>query len=491
MSSENDENKLKNGLEEIIEIIEKTNYEQTNFIKSNEINKSNKEIMDNLTSILNNKLKSLLDSLSIKYRNYFLDLFSDYNYNYSNGKFNETIKTYIVKQLHEDIFGIINSFDAFQASFNGYLSIVKSFIEKYPKYKNKCSIYDTTLLYSSSRNNHFDLVKYLIEQGQCFINQQNRINLNELNGSSGSTALHVACFYGHLNIVKYLIDNGANYFIKNSFNETPIDNCLNNNHIKEYFETILILNYSNLTLPTSTIFDIKQVKENSIWEYKKINDNQWILFDLNQSKQLQDSFIYKSNKNYQNEFILNINNEIYSTSLIKFLSCSNKNSSINDYLWIRCRGSSIENFYFYSKWQIMFEKYLSIESSKSITIDFYSIENKSNNILLNHWFYLNDFINQSIDNSLNIRKKYLSISIPFLNNNDLFLFNLEDFSFSNNDKTIKGFLRWIPIFISENNQSIIENYQKINSNQIIIPLFVDNQKSITTINQYYVKIFFP
>ncbi|CAF3074459.1 unnamed protein product, partial [Rotaria sp. Silwood2] len=220
MSFETDENCLKKCLEEIIEIIETTNVEQSSYTNSRDKFDSNKQIMENLTIQINNKLKSLLNLLSLKYREYFLDFFSDYISDYSKGIFNETIKKYILKQLSHDLIGIIQSFDAFQASFDGNLSLVKQFVEIHPKYKDKSSIWDTTLLYSSSRNNYLDIVIYLIEQGKCYINVQNRKhNKNfsrdmRLSPTSGSTALHAACYYGHIDIVKYLIVSGADYFIK-------------------------------------------------------------------------------------------------------------------------------------------------------------------------------------------------------------------------------------------------------------------------------------
>ncbi|CAF4649000.1 unnamed protein product, partial [Rotaria sp. Silwood2] len=161
MSFETDENCLKKCLEEIIEIIETTNVEQSSYTNSRDKFDSNKQIMENLTIQINNKLKSLLNLLSLKYREYFLDFFSDYISDYSKGIFNETIKKYILKQLSHDLIGIIQSFDAFQASFDGNLSLVKQFVEIHPKYKDKSSIWDTTLLYSSSRNNYLDIVIYL------------------------------------------------------------------------------------------------------------------------------------------------------------------------------------------------------------------------------------------------------------------------------------------------------------------------------------------
>ncbi|CAF1208361.1 unnamed protein product [Rotaria sordida] len=480
MSLENDENRLKKCLEEIIEIIEKTNVEQSSYTNSRDKVDSNKQMMENLTIRINNKLKSLLDLLSLRYREYFLDFFSNYNYNYSKGIFNETIKTYILKNLSHDLYAIIDSFDAFQASFDGNLLLVKNFVEKHPKYKDKSGIWDTTLLYSSSRNNHLNIVKYLIEQGKCYVNVQNRkYNQNlsrdsRISPTSGSTALHAACFYGHIDIVRYLIDNEANYFIKNDAQETPIYNGLLRNNIKEFFQDFLIFNYSNsnINIPESTILETNQLIFDSIWEYKSIYSDQWIIFDDNQSNQLQQSFYVQLQKNFNPDLIMKIDNNLYNISLIQFLCFQKSNSLNNEYLWIRCRGSSIANFNFYSKWQIMFDKHISIKSNKSVSLEVFYIKNNSNDhiqIKLNHWFYLNNYINQQLDDALNYRRKYLNIYLPFINN-DLFQFNLKTFSFSNHENTINGFIRWIPTYISSDNQTIIDNFQPL-TNIKILPLF--------------------
>jgi hypothetical protein len=259
MSSINDENEFKKCLEEIIEIIEKTTIEESSYTNETNVFNSNKIILDDLTNIINEKLKVSLDFLSPKSRQYFLDLFQDYHYSYEKGSFNETIKGYIIKQLLNDLSAIKDSFDAFQAAFNGNLPIVKHFIEKYPKYKDKSGIWGTTLLYSASRNNHIHIVKYLIEQGKCNVNAKNRqyyLENKQINPTSGSTPLHAACFYGHLNIVKYLIDNGADYFIQNDMKETPIYNGLLRDNIAEFFQNYLIFSYKYLTHlpPESTIF---------------------------------------------------------------------------------------------------------------------------------------------------------------------------------------------------------------------------------------------
>ncbi|CAF2991991.1 unnamed protein product, partial [Rotaria sp. Silwood2] len=264
------------------------------------------------------------------------------------------------------------------------------------------------------------------------------------------------------------------HFIKNDAQETPISNGLLRNNIKEFFEDFLIFNYSNANrkIPEITILENNEIISDSIWEYKSIYSDQWILFDASQSNQLQQSFYFQQNNLFKKDFIMNINNNLYNISLLQFLCSQISNLSNVKHLWIRCRGSSIENFNFYSKWQIMFEKLSSIKSSKSVSLEVFYINNNSNDhiqIKLNHWLYLNDDINQQIDNAVNYRKKYLYIYLPFINNH-LFKFNLKTFSFANNDNTITGFIRWIPTFISNDNQTIIDNFQPL-TNTNILPFF--------------------
>ena len=39
------------------------------------------------------------------------------------------------------------------------------------------------------------------------------------------TALHVACSWGHLDIVEYLVSHGARILAKDSFGNTPLDDA--------------------------------------------------------------------------------------------------------------------------------------------------------------------------------------------------------------------------------------------------------------------------
>jgi ankyrin repeat protein len=480
MSLVNDENELQKCLNEIILIIEQTVLEESSF--TNELN-SNKRKLEELTNILNVKLKNSLSLLSDQYRQYFLYLFKDYNYSFDKGIFNETIKSYILKDLINDLQAIRDSFDAFQAAFDGNLSIVKYFIEKYPKYKDKSGIWGTTLLYSSSRNNHIHIVEYLIEQANCNVNVQNYSLNKQLNPTSGSTPLHAACFYGNLNIVKYLIENNADYFIENDTKETPIYNGLLRENIKEFFQDFLVFSYSNLTNnpPQSTILNANCILFDSIWEYKAFYSDQWILFDQYQSNQLQQSLIYQPNKNYNQNFIIQINNQSFSISIIQFL-CFNK--SDKEYLWIRSRGSSILNFNSYSKWQIMFQN---DSPNKIFSLDVFNIDDNQNiqmKIKHNCWYNANDYLQQQLEHAINYRKRSIHIYLHFLNNH-LFQFDLKTFSFSNRDNTISGFIRWIPIFIQNNDQTIIDNFQPLD-NLFLIPKYrTHSNDQLTTMSNHH------
>ena len=74
-----------------------------------------------------------------------------------------------------------------------------------------------TILYIAARNGYYDLVKYLIEIGA---------DINEIQ-STGSTPLHAASYFGHESVVKLLLENGSNPYIKNSYNIYPVQEAYN------------------------------------------------------------------------------------------------------------------------------------------------------------------------------------------------------------------------------------------------------------------------
>lgn len=80
-------------------------------------------------------------------------------------------------------------------------------IKKDQKKLNEGDSLNRTLLYLAARNGYYDIVKYLIKIG---------VDLNKTQ-KNGSTPLHGAAFYGNKSIVKLLIENGCNPYIKNNY----------------------------------------------------------------------------------------------------------------------------------------------------------------------------------------------------------------------------------------------------------------------------------
>ncbi|XP_050438309.1 myotrophin-like [Adelges cooleyi] len=68
------------------------------------------------------------------------------------------------------------------------------------------------------------------EQVQRLCKENGSWNIN--NSTNGRTMLHKACDYGHLDIVEYLIQNGADINKKDNFGITPLLCALWENHLK-------------------------------------------------------------------------------------------------------------------------------------------------------------------------------------------------------------------------------------------------------------------
>ena len=83
------------------------------------------------------------------------------------------------------------------AAWKGQLQLVRCLVEEEGLDPGKCvELIGRSPLHSSSRGGHLQVVKYLIEEKNCEPNCQDR---------EGITSLHLACGWGHLEIVKYLI----------------------------------------------------------------------------------------------------------------------------------------------------------------------------------------------------------------------------------------------------------------------------------------------
>ncbi|CAF4454362.1 unnamed protein product, partial [Didymodactylos carnosus] len=85
---------------------------------------------------------------------------------------------------------------------------------------------EPSALYNACRNNDIEQVKTLLTNTS--LEQLNRIEPN------GSTALHAASYWSHGEIVKLLLEQGADRWIKNRYNMTPYEEA-ELSHIKEIF----------------------------------------------------------------------------------------------------------------------------------------------------------------------------------------------------------------------------------------------------------------
>eukprot|EP01064_Diplonema_japonicum_P014808 TRINITY_DN224_c4_g1_i1.p1 TRINITY_DN224_c4_g1~~TRINITY_DN224_c4_g1_i1.p1 ORF type:complete len:446 (+),score=122.82 TRINITY_DN224_c4_g1_i1:55-1392(+) len=101
---------------------------------------------------------------------------------------------------------------AFDAAFSGDLAKVKS-STKSNKLDSHHKERGTTLLYTAARFGHLPVVKYLIETGA-------NINLKNEEEGSESTPLHGAAYGGHYKVVEYLLGEGA-ALKKNCYGDYP------------------------------------------------------------------------------------------------------------------------------------------------------------------------------------------------------------------------------------------------------------------------------
>ena len=78
---------------------------------------------------------------------------------------------------------------------------------------DKVNNYDWTPLMSATYRGHLEVTRYLLEQGA------DRDKAND----DGKSPLHIAAFYGHLEIALLLMSYGAEMNARNNHNQLPID----------------------------------------------------------------------------------------------------------------------------------------------------------------------------------------------------------------------------------------------------------------------------
>ena len=227
-------------------------------IHSFTLDASEEALMSELKTNLKTVLREHLPYLSRHCRRYLLDFLQEVDYNSKKHEFTSPFNIGVIDSFIRDLQSKLASISAFRAAWDGNQIAVEEFIRQYPTVKDRSGLWATTLLYSAARNNHLKLVEYLIRRAKCAVNAQSQQHTiravpgatsshddYDTNPVAGSTALHGACYYGHLAVVKFLIEHGADYFIRNHSDETPIDNANSRPEILQYFRDFLILGYSS------------------------------------------------------------------------------------------------------------------------------------------------------------------------------------------------------------------------------------------------------
>ena len=436
-----------------------------------------------LTKKIASCLKESLPKLNPGFRQFLFNCLFEYHYDHEQSRFKEILTINRLDPFLQDLQATRDALDAFRAAWTGNPKAVEVFLEKYPAFKDKPGPWGTTLLYSAARNNQLVVVKYLLSEAHCSVNAQNRQHIQRALGietitasdynvdpSAGSTALHGACYGGHLKIVEYLIDHGANCFIRNQAEETPMMNAIGRSHITTYFQSLLNRGYieEEEDLPENPIVKMdEKCRKDCIWEFlPSDNYENWFTFDISKVAKLNELMMVKDGEQFRKEYQWDISQTI---AMDRFLQLGEKPA------YVRCRGSSILNFDCYALWQVFYTKHPNGKFNKDDCIsmkilNLSLLDEHKPEIQLNIWYNCDATSNDRLDEAMNNRQKHITFSLI----DNPIKFDLMNFRFSNHDQSVSGFIRWIPKLVSNSDQSKhhivpIDNFQA-SSNVNPIPL---------------------
>lgn len=301
----------------------------------------------------------------------------------------------------------------------------------------------------------------------------------------GSTALHGACAKNYLRIVEYLVaEKGADYFIKNQANKTPIDYGEQHSDIKRFFQDYLLVSYSNSSsesLPRKPIMAEDELRQDCIWEYKPLQELEWQTFSTDEAETLHRAL--SSTNNVTSQIQLKTPQGLFNVSMATFLRTNVADpNSPEKQAWIRCRGSSVLNFHIEGFWQLMFMRYpnatakiASLPTSSEFTASFDS----NFHVELNKWYTYDTRTNSLLNSSMNIRRKVVATGIHVGTKEESLKCNLHTFTFVNDDKTVLGYLRWIPKLISNDERNKNKIYEvdnfKLRTDVEVVPLTTHKQ----------------
>jgi ankyrin repeat protein len=239
---------------------------------------------------------------------------------------------------------------------------------------------ETTRLHFLCGNNFPQLEEIKIHLNKSTINKTDK---------NGDTALHIACSNPNISteIVKLLIDNGADFKIKNEESLTPFHNALNNSKLKNFLKDNLNSKFFQTFLEKEKI-DI-EILEN-LFEIYNFSasiffaiQNKYISLDIVEYFKKKQFPLIVKNQNHQFTLDMALQNKNISLEIIKFLfeNKSNLNNLDSDEKTPLHYACSNENI---SLEILMFlvEKKANLNSKNETPFDFVCTNNKSSvNIL--------------------------------------------------------------------------------------------------------------
>lgn len=111
----------------------------------------------------------------------------------------------------------------------------------------------TMLLFTAARANNAPIVEFLIKEGKADPNA----TAPELRHN---TAMHIACFHLHVNVVKVLKDSGASTFLLNDDNETALNSFGKVDASKhQALNAVLAILFGKTAMPDPTEDELNQV----------------------------------------------------------------------------------------------------------------------------------------------------------------------------------------------------------------------------------------
>ena len=436
------------------------------------LNHHEEELLIDFQKKIERMLKIKLRSLQVDYRANVFDLLNRFYYDETEQIFTEDFNVDMLVSFQQELECRLDSIDVHQATFDGDQECrnkIDRFLKNYPYMKDRPGVDGMTLLYAAARRGDLDLVRNLVEKHRCSVDAQNLQDLKRAlavfnphenhfssNPRAGSTPLHVAAHREHLDVVKYLVEHGADYFIENQAGETVLMNAAGHTNVTNYFREILVFGYStNLNrFPEAPIDEEANfIKVDCIWEFKRLLDQKWTPFDERNSDELHKSLVVQQDQEFRREIFLRTTETSYAICLMKFLR-SGRNGNYGEGLaWIRCRGSSFVNLRCYALWQILLTKHP--KASTQSTLDMFKLPVRYDSrfqLRLNTWYFCNDQTNEQLDKAMKYRRRFVSIKVPLISDAPL-KFNLETFEFTDKNKEIIGYLRWLPKMVSNNQRN--------------------------------------